>query len=111
MLFPGTLGTHSEFEVGIIFQDMRLIRKLVNITANGDGAVSRQCFSIRTFQILLFGSDLRRHSVLCVTDTFDFACEGVSPVRGPFFFAALACFELAAERAFYAGHLNSCNLF
>lgn len=51
MLFPDTLGTHSDFEVGIIFQDVRLIRKIVNITANGDGAVSRQCYSIRTVQI------------------------------------------------------------
>lgn len=33
---------------------------------------------------LLAGPDLRRHSVLCVTDTSDFVCEGVSPVRGPF---------------------------
>ena len=34
---------------------------------------------------LLVGPDLRRHSVLCVTDAFDLACEGVLPVRGPFF--------------------------
>ena len=51
MLLPGTLGTHSDFEVGIIFQDVRLIRKLANITANGDGAVSKQCSSMRTSQI------------------------------------------------------------
>ena len=44
MLFSGTLGTHSDFEVGVIFQDVRLMRKLANITANGDGAVSRQWF-------------------------------------------------------------------
>lgn len=60
---------------------------------------------------LLVGPDLRRHSVLYVTDTFDFALEGVSPVRDPFFFVARTCFELAAERAFRAGHLKSCNLF
>ena len=59
---------------------------------------------------LLAGPDLRRHSVLRVTDTFDFAYEGASPVRGPFFIAR-TCFELAAERAFRAGHLESCNLF
>lgn len=60
---------------------------------------------------LLAGPDLRRHPVLRVTDAFDFALEGVSPVRDPFFFVARTCFELAAERAFRAGHLKSCNLF
>ena len=45
-----------------------------------------------------------------MSDTFDFACEGVSPVRDPFF-AAWTFFELAAEWAFRAGHLKSCNLF
>ena len=39
MLFPGTLGTHSDFEVGIVFQDVRLTRKLANIATNGGGAV------------------------------------------------------------------------
>ena len=39
MLFPGTLGTHSDFEVGIVFQDVRLTRKLANIATNGGRAV------------------------------------------------------------------------
>ena len=39
MLFPGTLGTHGDFEVGIVFQDVRLTRKLANIATNGGGAV------------------------------------------------------------------------
>ena len=39
MLLPGTLGTHSDFEVGIVFQDVRLIRKLANIATNGGRAV------------------------------------------------------------------------
>ena len=51
MLLPGTLGTHSDFEVGIVFQDVRLPRKLANIMANGDGAVFKQCSSMRTSQI------------------------------------------------------------
>ena len=59
---------------------------------------------------LLAGPDLRRHPVLCVTGAFDFALEGVSPVRGPFFVARVV-FEHAVERAFRAGHLESCNLF
>lgn len=45
---------------------------------------------------LLAGPDLRRHPVLCVTDTSDFVCEGVLHVRGPFF-AAWTFFEHAAE--------------
>lgn len=39
MLFPGTLGTHSDFEVGIVFQDVRLTRKHANIATNGGRAV------------------------------------------------------------------------
>ena len=39
MLFLGTLGTHGDFEVGIVFQDVRLTRKLANIATNGGRAV------------------------------------------------------------------------
>lgn len=46
----------------------------------GYAARRRGCHGGDRGRRLLAGPDLRRHSVLCVTDTFDFACEGVSPV-------------------------------
>ena len=37
--------------------------------------------------------------------------KGSRLCEAPSFYAAWTCFELAAERAFRAGHLKSCNLF
>lgn len=37
--------------------------------------------------------------------------KGSRLCEAPSFYAAWTCFELAAERAFHAGHLKSCNLF
>lgn len=60
---------------------------------------------------LLAGPDLRRDSVLSVTDTFDLRVKGSRLCEAPSVYVARTCFELAAERAFRAGHLESCNLF
>ena len=63
--------------------------------------VAADCWPVPTYDDILFYMQQTR---------FNFECEGVSPVRGPFF-VAWTFFELAAEQAFRAGHLRSCNLF
>ncbi len=51
--FPAPSEPHSDFEVGIVFQDVRLTRKLANIMANGDDCFQAMFFDADVSDIVL----------------------------------------------------------
>ena len=46
-----------------------------------------------------------------LTEPLILRAQGSRQCEAPSFYVARTCFELAVERAFRAGHLESCNLF